>query len=217
MPSLALAPQNWPAWLPEPLTALLQAHGLPMLIMALLGVVLVGLFSFHSAEPIGPPLPARGETLPPDLAADGGLAVLVVDDSAAVRTQLLQLLRGAGHQAVAVSDGAQALAALSSAHFSVMVTDLEMPNMNGLELLAAVRADAISHDLPVIAITGHKAMQSRVQDLAGLHGIFTKPWNDEELLRRVRAVAGVGQRGLLPTVAKQAAALTPREDALAGH
>ena len=86
-------------------------------------------------------------------------------------------------------DGVQALQALSQDFFAVLITDLEMPNMNGLELIAEVRSSIDADDLPVIAITGHDAMQARVQDLGSLYGIFKKPWNDHELLRRVEVLA----------------------------
>ena len=63
-----------------------------------------------------------------------------------------------------------------------------MPNMNGLELIAAVQGSMETEDLPIIAITGHDELQARVHDYQGLFGIFKKPWNDRALLRRVETL-----------------------------
>ncbi len=178
------------AWTADQALALLHTHAVPVLIMAALGVLLVVLFTFHSAEPLPAP------TVVP--AAAPGPSILLVDDSAVARAKLLRLFRSAGYHAVVAEDGLQAQEALAREFFSVMVTDLEMPNMNGLELIAAVQGSLDTDDLPIIAVTGHDEMQARVQDLGGLYGIFKKPWNDRELLRRVESLAALRQRPLPP-------------------
>jgi response regulator RpfG family c-di-GMP phosphodiesterase len=48
-----------------------------------------------------------------------------------------------------------------------------------------------TEDIPVIAITGHEEMQARVHNIQGLYGIFKKPWNDRELLKRVEVLAAI--------------------------
>jgi len=121
-------------------------------------------------------------------------AVLVVDDSAVARAKLRKLFEGAGYQVELARDGKEALEALGGGHFAVMITDLEMPNMDGFELIAAVQGSLDTEDLPVIAITGHDELSARVHDYQGLFGIFKKPWNDRELLKRVDALAGLRQR-----------------------
>lgn len=121
-------------------------------------------------------------------------AILLVDDSAVARAKLQKLFESAGYQVEVAADGRQALEALGRAHFSVMITDLEMPNMDGFELIAAVQGSLDTEDLPVIAITGHDELSARVHDYQGLFGIFKKPWNDRELLKRVDALAGLRQR-----------------------
>jgi CheY-like chemotaxis protein len=203
------------AWPAEQALALLHAHAMPILIMAALGVLLVVLFTFHSAEPL--PAPKAEEP------AATGPSILLVDDSAVARAKLLRLFRSAGYHAVAAADGLQAQEALAREFFSVMITDLEMPNMDGLELIAAVQGSFDTDDLPIIAITGHDAMQARVQDLGGLYGIFKKPWNDRELLRRVESLAALRQRplpaapGAAPAAVRAAdRAATKRASALHG-
>ena len=61
------------------------------------------------------------------------------------------------------------------------------------EMLAAAAAHARERDLPIIAITGHEDLNARVQDCGGVFGIFQKPWNDRELLRRVAALTQLSE------------------------
>jgi CheY-like chemotaxis protein len=139
-------------------------------------------------EPEGPvtePAPPAG---PP--AKD----VLVVDDSAVVRAKLRKLLEGAGYSVELARDGLEAQQALAATHFALMVTDLEMPNMDGMELMASVQGSLETEDLPIIAITGHDELQAHVRDYQGLYGIFKKPWNDRELLKRIETLASLRPR-----------------------
>jgi CheY-like chemotaxis protein len=113
---------------------------------------------------------------------------LLVDDSAVVRAKLRKLLESAGHAVVLARDGVEALECLGRERFALLITDLEMPNMNGAELIAAVhgRPDLVS--LPMLAITGHDELQSHLHQFARLHGVLRKPWNDAELLQRVQSL-----------------------------
>ncbi|MBI5258693.1 MAG: response regulator [Burkholderiales bacterium] len=117
--------------------------------------------------------------------------ILVVDDSAVARAKLRKLFENAGHVVEIAHDGIQALAQLQQGRYAVLVTDLEMPNMNGIELIAAVQANLDTEDLPIVAITGHEELQARVHDCQGLYGIFKKPWNDRELLKRIEALVSL--------------------------
>jgi CheY-like chemotaxis protein len=119
------------------------------------------------------------------------ITILVVDDSAVPRAKLRKLFETQGYEVVTANDGVQALEELSRNRFSVVITDLEMPNMNGIELIAAIQGSLETEDIPVIAITGHEDMQARVHDIRGLFGIFKKPWNDRELLKRVDVLAAI--------------------------
>ena len=112
-------------------------------------------------------------------------AILVVDDSAVPRVKLRKLFESQGYRVETANDGIQALDAIARTKFSIIITDLEMPNMDGFELIAAVQGSMETENIPLIAITGHEEMQARVHDIQGLYGIFKKPWNDRELLKRV--------------------------------
>ena len=125
-------------------------------------------------------------------------AILVVDDSAVARAKLRKLFEANGYDVELTRDGLEALEMLPTRHFAVLVTDLEMPNMNGLELIATVQGSLETEDLPIIAITGHDELQARVHDYQSLYGIFKKPWNDRDLLKRVAALITVRQSSAAP-------------------
>ena len=131
--------------------------------------------------------------LPPSEAApavpEGPPTVLIADDSAVVRTKLKRLLEGAGLTVLQVNDGNEAIAQLDAhPEIAVLITDLEMPNKDGFELIADVHGSLTTEDLPVIAITGHDELHGRVGQIEGVYGIFKKPWNDRELLKRVESL-----------------------------
>lgn len=133
-------------------------------------------------SPMQPPQPAP-------VVPEGPPAILVADDSAVVRTKLKRLLESAGFVVVQVNDGNEALAELEARpEIAVLITDLEMPNKDGFELIADVHGSLATEDLPVIAITGHDELHGRVGQIEGVYGIFKKPWNDRELLKRVQSL-----------------------------
>ena len=139
-----------------------------------------------AARPAVPPQFVPPPAVPP---APAHTSVLAVDDSAVVRAKLRKLFEGAGWQVTLAKDGHEAMSILASQSFSVLVTDLEMPGMDGFELIAAVQGAIETENLPIIAITGHEELQTRVHAMQGLYGLFRKPWNDRELLRRVETLA----------------------------
>ncbi len=145
----------------------------------------------RSPEPAPAPslaLPRRraSDRLPgPPAPTSGPIPVLIVDDSAVVRAKLSKLLTSNGYAVTAARHGAEALEQLNHQWFAMMITDLEMPEMDGFELIEHVSGDLRTENLPVVAITGHEALQAKVQYAQGLYGIFKKPWNDRELLQRV--------------------------------
>jgi len=119
-------------------------------------------------------------------------SVLVVDDSLSVRRMLRELVEDAGFEALTAKDGAEALELLHAERPDVLVTDLEMPNMNGLQLTSTVRATPELADLPVIMITSRSMEKHRRQATeAGVNVYLTKPYSEEELVRHIRKSAGV--------------------------
>ena len=132
-----------------------------------------------------------GDTVIDVTRVNAAKAILVVDDSAVPRVKLRKLFEAQGYRVETANDGVQALQAIARTKFSIIVTDLEMPNMDGFELIAAVQGSLETENIPLIAITGHEEMQARVHDIQGLYGIFKKPWNDRELLKRIDVLASL--------------------------
>jgi chemotaxis protein histidine kinase CheA/CheY-like chemotaxis protein len=118
--------------------------------------------------------------------------VLVVDDSLSVRRAIAQLLEDQGYDVTLARDGLEAAKAMESARPDALLTDLEMPNMNGLELAAHVRSRRELDGLVVIMITSRSLDKHRRQALtAGVDIYLTKPYTDLELLQHVAtAVTG---------------------------
>ncbi|MFT3916250.1 MAG: sigma-54 dependent transcriptional regulator [Anaeromyxobacteraceae bacterium] len=113
--------------------------------------------------------------------------VLIVDDEVNIRRVLAAMLRREGYEVTTAGDGEQALAVLQKTPVHVVVTDLVMPRLGGMELLRKVAADF--PDVPVILITAHGSVDSAVAALkAGAFDYITKPFEQDEL-RKVIAKA----------------------------
>jgi two-component system response regulator AtoC len=112
-------------------------------------------------------------------------SVLVVDDDAAVGIVLVALLTQAGMSAAYVAGGEAALRVLASKPADVVVTDLRMPGMDGMQLLAHITAR--SPDLPVIVLTAHGTVPLAVEAMrAGAADFVLKPFDREQIVFVVR-------------------------------
>ena len=113
--------------------------------------------------------------------------VLVVDDSVTVRHVTQRLLQRAGWRVALAADGVQALAQLRAERPVLVVTDIEMPQMDGYALIQAIRADGQLADLPIVVISSRTADRHRDHALAlGVDHYLGKPYAEEELLGLVR-------------------------------
>jgi two-component system response regulator MprA len=113
--------------------------------------------------------------------------VLVVDDDKAVRESLRRSLEFNGYDVAMAADGAEALVALGSAHPDVVVMDVMMPRLDGIETTRALRA--AGNDVPILVLTARDAVGDRVEGLdAGADDYLTKPFALQELLARLRAL-----------------------------
>jgi len=112
--------------------------------------------------------------------------VLVVDDEKALRDFIRRNLEVRGYQVQTAGNGLEALAAIGPGSFDLIILDLMMPNMDGLETARRVREQSI---VPIIVLTalGEQADKVRAFDI-GVDDYLTKPFGVEELLARVRAV-----------------------------
>ena len=113
--------------------------------------------------------------------------VLVVDDALSVRRSMEQLLEDAGYEVASANDGFQALDSMREKMPAIVLTDLEMPNLNGLDLTRRIRELPQYMGLPVVMITSRATEKHR--DLAMTIGVdvyLTKPYADAALLEHVR-------------------------------
>jgi two-component system response regulator FixJ len=117
--------------------------------------------------------------------------VHVIDDDEAMRQSLAFLLDTAGLSPVTYDSALQFLEALDSAPAGVIVTDIRMPEMTGLELVRRLKARGAAH--PVIMITGHGDVPLAVEAMkAGVVDFLEKPFDDESLLSAIRAAQDIG-------------------------
>jgi chemosensory pili system protein ChpA (sensor histidine kinase/response regulator) len=112
--------------------------------------------------------------------------VMVVDDSLTVRKIVGRLMSREGYQVLMAKDGVDALEKLADAVPDVMLLDIEMPRMDGLELARHVRADARLKDVPIIMITSRMAEKHRSYAIEiGVNHYLGKPYQEDELLHLV--------------------------------
>ncbi|GAA4966098.1 SpoIIE family protein phosphatase [Actinoplanes utahensis] len=124
----------------------------------------------------------------PEPAAPGGTAVLVADDNADMREYLTRLLRSAGHRVTAVADGQEALESARADVPDLVISDVMMPRLDGLRLVAALRADPRTAGTPVLLLSARAGEEASIEGLeAGADDYLVKPFSAAELLARVRA------------------------------
>jgi two-component system chemotaxis sensor kinase CheA len=118
---------------------------------------------------------------PPSVFASGGAMpaagrqVLLVDDSRMTRELLRDLLERAGHRVVEVADADEALRALKARHFDFVVSDVQMPRRDGVELVRAIRGDPAFARLPVVLVTSSISPAGRQRGLeAGADAYISK-------------------------------------------
>jgi chemosensory pili system protein ChpA (sensor histidine kinase/response regulator) len=117
--------------------------------------------------------------------------VLVVDDAWSVRRSMQQLLEDAGYDVATAADGFEALERLRVKPPAVVLTDLEMPNMNGLELTRRMQEIPQWAAIPVVMITSRASAKHREEGRkAGVDVYLTKPYLDADLIQQVRTLTG---------------------------
>lgn len=124
---------------------------------------------------------------------DAGDTVHVVDDDAAIRESLSFLLDTAGLKACLYESGHALLARTGALEPGCIITDVRMPEMNGLELVERLKESGVR--LPVIVLTGHADVAMAVEAMkAGVIEFLEKPFSDEALLRAVDTAMAVGKQ-----------------------
>ncbi len=118
---------------------------------------------------------------------DKGMKILIVDDFSTMRRIIKNLLRDLGfNNTQEADDGSTALPMLQNGDFDFLITDWNMPNMPGIDLLKAVRADANLKSMPVLMVTAEaKRDQIIAAAEAGVNGYIVKPFTAETLKEKI--------------------------------
>jgi two-component system response regulator FixJ len=141
--------------------------------------------------------------------------VHVIDDDEAMRQSLAFLLDAAGYAARTYESGPDFLKHVKALEPGCILTDVRMPEMNGLELVRRLKTEGVT--LPVIVLTGHGDVPLAVEAMkAGVRDFLEKPFDDEVLLSAVASALDSGEQSLREDAERQKfetmlAALSPRE------
>jgi two-component system, chemotaxis family, chemotaxis protein CheY len=116
---------------------------------------------------------------------------MTVDDSASMRQMVSFTLKGAGYDVVEAIDGRDALEKMENHSIHMLITDINMPNLDGIGLVRKVRSHAVYRFIPIILLTT-ESQDSRKQEgkTAGATGWIVKPFKPDQLLHVVKKVIG---------------------------
>jgi two-component system, chemotaxis family, chemotaxis protein CheY len=117
--------------------------------------------------------------------------IVTVDDSASVRQMVCFILKEAGYNVIEACDGKDALSKISNNTIHLIITDLNMPNMDGIEFIKNVRANPAHKFVPIIMLTTESQESKKMEGKhAGATGWIVKPFKPEQLLAVVKKVIG---------------------------
>ena len=115
--------------------------------------------------------------------------IMTADDSASIRQMVSFTLKDAGYEVVEAVDGKDALNKLNGAKVNMLITDLNMPNMDGLELIKQARAKSEFKFIPIIMLTTEsQAGKKQEGKAAGATGWIVKPFKPEQLIAVIKKV-----------------------------
>lgn len=120
-----------------------------------------------------------------------GKTIMTVDDSTSVRQMVSFTLKGAGYDVVEAKDGLDALSKVNGTGIHMVIADLNMPNMDGIELIRNLRAKPGYKFIPIIMLTTESQVAKKQEGrAAGATGWMIKPFKPEQLLSVVKKVLG---------------------------
>ncbi|WP_112382981.1 response regulator (plasmid) [Sphingomonas carotinifaciens] len=118
-------------------------------------------------------------------------SILTVDDSASLRMAIRIALTGAGYAVTEAGDGIEGLAKAGATQFDLIVTDLNMPNMDGLTMIRELRRQPAQAGVPIIFLTTESDAEMKAQaKAAGATGWLVKPFVPDQLVKVARKVLG---------------------------
>jgi CheY-like chemotaxis protein len=112
--------------------------------------------------------------------------ILIVDDDPDILRLLRSMLSAAGYDVVAGYGGDDALRKVKKQRFDLILTDLSMPKMSGVELIELLRSDPETADIPILAVTAYvwDQLGRNAADI-GCNGFISKPFDSRDLLRQI--------------------------------
>ena len=117
--------------------------------------------------------------------------ILAVDDSASMRQMVSFTLKSAGFDVAEAEDGAAALDLARKEKFNLVLADVNMPNMDGIALIKALRAEADYKFTPMLMLTTESGTDKKMEGkAAGATGWIVKPFNPEQLIATIQKVLG---------------------------
>lgn len=118
-----------------------------------------------------------------------GESILVVDDSASIREMVSFTLKSAGYEVITASDGVEALEFAQGNSVKLVVTDINMPNMDGITLIKELRKIDAYQFTPILTLTTESGDDKKRQGKdAGATGWIVKPFDPDSLLKTIRKV-----------------------------
>lgn len=115
--------------------------------------------------------------------------ILIADDSQSMRQMVSMTLREANYQVTATEDGVEALDSAQNNHYDLIITDVNMPNMDGLTLISKVRELAAYRFTPLLVLTTESSAESKAKGKkVGATGWIVKPFDPDKLLQLVARV-----------------------------
>jgi len=118
-------------------------------------------------------------------------SILAVDDSASMRQMVSFTLKGAGYDVVEAADGVEALGIAKGRPVNLVITDVNMPNMDGISLIRELRALPSYKFTPLLMLTTESGAEKKQEGkAAGATGWIVKPFNPDQLLNTVKKVLG---------------------------
>jgi two-component system, chemotaxis family, chemotaxis protein CheY len=117
--------------------------------------------------------------------------IMTVDDSSSIRQMVSFTLNEAGYNVVEAVDGMDAMSKLNGAAINMLITDLNMPNMDGITLIKNVRTNAPTKFIPIIMLTTESQAEKKLEGkAAGATGWIVKPFTQDQLLGVIKKVLG---------------------------
>src|SRR5205085_3990791 len=126
--------------------------------------------------------------------AEGKEKILVIEDDEYSRDALAHLLAAEGYEARSASDGESGLAKAHEMQPDVIVLDLNLPGIDGKQVIQMIRNDGPLSDVPILIVTGDEDRAAQSAAELGAHGYLTKPVQFDNLLRAIDQLRGAANR-----------------------